>query len=123
MWTFSKKINYFCYKVFASWLPISQRSQFSKKIRVHFAKRIAKLGKNVNIERNAYFSPDVIVGDNSGIGINCELYGPIEIGDNVLMGPEVIMYTSGHRYERVDIPIILQGSTDIKKIIIASYCN
>ena len=122
MWTFKKKVSFVLYKIFASWMPISQRSKFAKYMRVFFAKRIAKLGRNVNIEKNAYFNPDVVIGNNSGIGINCELYGPIDIGDNVLMGPEVIMYTSGHNYSRLDIPILLQGKTEQKKIIIEDDC-
>lgn len=118
MWTFKKKLYFFLYKIFAAWLPISQRSRFAKRLRRHFAKRIAKIGKNVNIERNAYFTPSLTIGNNSGIGIDSELYGPISIGENVMMGPEVIMYTSQHKYDRLDIPIMFQGSTPPKSIII-----
>ena len=120
MWTKKQKLYYIFYKVFASWLPISQRFKFAKKVRYHFAKHICKLGKNVNVERNAYFTPDLKVGDGSGLGINCEIYGPVTIGDNVLMGPEVIIYTSGHEYSRVDIPIGQQGSTEVKLVTIGN---
>lgn len=122
MWTFKKKIWYILYKCFSSWLPISQRSLFAKKMRRFFSKHICKIGKNVNVERNAYFTPELTIGDNSGIGINAEIYGPVIIGNDVLMGPDVVFYTSSHKYERIDIPIGKQGSTNPEPIIIGNDC-
>lgn len=119
MWSVKKKIAFLCYKIFAAWLPISQRSSLSKKWRVFFAKRIAsKFGKNVNIERNAVFSPELEIGNNSGIGIDCEVYGPVIIGDNVMMGPEVVIYTSGHKHDRTDITMIEQGFEEPERVVI-----
>lgn len=113
MWTIGKKIAYILYRMTAAWLPISQRSSFAKWCRRFWAKRVLKkCGKKVNIERGAVFGPGVELGDYSGIGINCELYGPISIGKNVMMGPEVIIYTSGHRFDRTDVPMMEQGSTE-----------
>lgn len=66
MWTKKSKILFVLYKVTAQWLPISQRSSFAKKMRGFFAKRIVtKFGKNVNIERNAVFTPELEIGNNS----------------------------------------------------------
>lgn len=119
MWTKKSKILFVLYKVTAQWLPISQRSSFAKKMRGFFAKRIVtKFGKNVNIERNAVFTPELEIGNNSGIGIDCEVYGPVTIGDNVMMGPEVVIYTSGHRHDRTDITIIEQGFEEPKRVVI-----
>lgn len=112
MWTKYKKFLFALYKLTASWLPISQRSKFAKKMRVFWAKGIVDYcGKNVNIERKAVFGPDLKIGDNSGVGIACEIYGPVCIGNNVMMGPEVIIYTQNHRYDRIDVPILQQGFT------------
>lgn len=119
MWTFKSKIYFVLYKLLSSWLPISQRSKISRKIRVFWARKIVKeCGNNVNIERNAIFGPEVVIGDNSGIGINCEVYGPVTIGKNVMMGPEVVIYTSGHCYERTDIPMLEQGTSKVKNVMI-----
>ena len=121
MWTKRKKINFLLYKMTASWLPISQRLSFAKKARGFWAKRIVKsFGKNVNIEKGATFGPEVSIGDRSGIGINCEMYGPVSIGNDVMMGPEVIVYTSGHRFERTDISMMDQGFTDVKPVTIGN---
>jgi len=121
MWTFKKKICYMIYKCTASWLPISQRSKLAKKIRCFWAKCIVlSMGKNVNIERNAFFGPGLKIGENSGIGINCEIYGPVTIGSDVMMGPEVVIYTKGHRHDRTDITMIEQGDDETKPVTIGN---
>ena len=38
------------------------------------------------------------------------------------MGPEVIFYTSNHKFADKDIPIIKQGSTQEKPIVIEDDC-
>lgn len=121
MWTKKSKLLFVLYKVTAQWLPISQRSYLAKKMRGFFCKRIAtQFGKNVNIERNAVFTPELEIGNNSGIGIDCEVYGPVTIGDNVMMGPEVVIYTSGHKHDRIDIPMMEQGSSKTQPVIIGN---
>lgn len=121
MWTFKKKIMFACYKAFASWLPKSQRSKFAMKMRGFFARRILKsCGKNVNIDRNAYFTPDVSLGDYSGIGEKAEIYGPVTIGNHVMMAPEVVCYTKNHKHDRLDLPMDQQGYDELKPIIIGN---
>ncbi len=121
MWTKKSKILFVLYKLTAQWLPISQHSSLSKKMREFFGKRIAeKFGRNVNIERNAFFTPELKIGNNSGVGIDCEVYGPVTIGENVMMGPEVVIYTSGHKHDRLDIPMIEQGRSETYPVIIGN---
>ena len=121
MWTNKKKFIFFLYCLTAKHLPKSQHSSFARGLRCFWAKKIAKyVGKNVNIERGAEFGPDLEIGDNSGVGIDCEVYGPVTIGDNVMMGPEVVIYTSGHKHDRIDIPMMEQGSSDPQPVIIGN---
>jgi maltose O-acetyltransferase len=79
-----------------------------------------KVGKNFNDEKGAYFGDgsQIVIGDYSGIGVDCEVYGPVQIGDNVMMGPEVVIYTYGHNIKRTDIPMRLQGKTAPIPVII-----
>lgn len=79
---------------------------------------VTHCGENVNIEHGAHFTPGLSIGDRSGVGINCELNGPITIGQDVMMGPEVVIYTSGHEFGATDIPMMDQGSTAAKPVII-----
>ncbi|MBR2722402.1 MAG: acyltransferase [Clostridia bacterium] len=119
MWSKKTKILYLLYQIFASGLPQSQHLKPAKKLRGFFAKRIARsFGKNVNIEKHAHFTPGLSIGDNSGVGIRCEVNGPVTIGANVMMGPEVVIYTQTHKYDRTDIPMCEQGSTEPREVVI-----
>nr|WP_070328418.1 acyltransferase [Exiguobacterium aurantiacum] len=113
------KVNYLLYHYFAKKLPPSniQPNIGQKKIRYFFAKSlISHMGKNVNIEQGSVFTRDLIIGDNSGLGINSKVTRGVEIGDNVLMGPNCFLCTESHEFERTDIPIIQQGFKDVKSI-------
>ena len=35
-----------------------------------------------------------------------------------MMGPEVVIYTSGHKFDRTDIPMMEQGNTDAEPVTI-----
>ena len=119
MWTKKKRIFFCLYQLFAAWLPRSRHLKFAKNMRYFFAKRIvAYCGKNVNIEKFARFTPELKIGDNSGVGIMCEVNGDVTIGKDVMMGPEVVIYTSGHKYDDLDVPMMQQGSTEQRPVVI-----
>lgn len=79
-------------------------------------------GKNINIEKGAYFGSGkgIEIGDNSGIGVNCKIDAPCKIGSDVMMGPEVVVLTKNHNFSRLDIPMWKQGSTVVKKVVIGN---
>lgn len=79
-------------------------------------------GQNVNIEHLADFGTGKVISlmDNSGIGIRCRIRGPLKIGKDVMMGPEVIILGGGHKYDRTDIPMRLQGAPDTIETIIGN---
>ena len=72
-----------------------------------------KCGSNLNVEKGAFFGNgrNISIGDNSGLGCNCNVHGPLIIGNDVMMGPNVTILTSNHNFGRTDIPMRLQGST------------
>lgn len=85
----------------------------SQDIRYLCCKHIfAKIGKNVNIEKGAWFGKGggISIGDNSGIGYNAHILNNTIIGDNVMMGPNCYMLENTHNFSRTDIPMIQQGS-------------
>ncbi len=83
-------------------------------------KCLDKVGRNVNIENGANFGTGVgiVLGDNSGLGIKSKVRGPLEIGRDVMMGPDVIIFTSNHETTRTDIPMRGQGGTQPRKVTI-----
>jgi maltose O-acetyltransferase len=77
---------------------------------IFMQKNIQKGWKNINVEHGAFFGSgrDIEVGDNTGIGINCRIAGPLKIGRDVMMGPDVMIFTQNHENSRLDIPMNLQ---------------
>lgn len=77
-------------------------------------------GRDINIEHGAYFGKgnELSIGNRSGIGLNARIQGPVSIGDHVMMGPEVHIYTRNHDFSRRDIPMIDQGDTISEPVII-----
>jgi len=119
MWTKKKKILYMMYNVFGRFYFDSSKFPPAKHIRCFWAKKIAKtFGNHVNIEKGAYFTPGLSIGDYSGVGINCEVHGPVTIGNQVMMAPEVVIYTRGHEFSDRSIPMIDQGDTKAKPVAI-----
>lgn len=115
-----KVIGLILYNCLAKYLPqsYSKFSLGSKYIRRFCAKLILNsCGKNVNIERRAVFSSRVEIGNNSGIGINAFLSGKVIIGDDVMMGPDCIIYTRNHSFQRTDITIKSQGN-ELEKFVV-----
>lgn len=74
----------------------------------------------MNIEKNAFFGDGskLSIGNYSGLGLNCRIHGPVAIGDYVMMGPDVLIVTRNHRFDRVDVPMALQGSSEARSVII-----
>lgn len=56
------------------------------------------------------------------MGQNSRLDGDITIGDDVVMGPDVIMMATSHEFSSLEIPINLQGAKLEKPIIIGDDC-
>lgn len=55
----------------------------------------------------------LIIGNNVGINHYCYIgvRGKITIGDNVIFGPRVSVFSENHNFNRLDIPIKDQGET------------
>lgn len=51
---------------------------------------------------------DVVIGDNTLIGIGCIITGPVTIGNNILFGQRVFISGFNHGYEDVRMPIYEQ---------------
>lgn len=112
----NKTIWLILYYGFAKHLPGSHtplgKILKSQAIRYFCCKHIFKyIGKNVNIEKGAWFGKgqDIEIGDNSGIGYNAHILFNTKIGNGVMMGRNFSILESIHNYDRTDIPMYLQG--------------
>ena len=81
-----------------------------------------KIGRDVIIKNKCYFGDGsrLSVGDRSQLGQNARLLGTIIIGNDVVMGPDVIIMATSHEYKRVDIPINQQGEAPEKPVRIGN---
>lgn len=120
-----KYLLLFFYLFFLKYLPATDNSiavlRFVRILRSAVGKRILEgWGKNVNIEKGADFGTGsgIFLGNNSGLGINCKVRGPLVIGNNVMMGPDVLIFTSNHETKRTDIPMNKQGFSRLKQVTI-----
>ena len=75
-------------------------------------------GKNISIGRYSQIHKNTSIGNNSGVGYACRIDNAVTIGDNVMMGPEVLIYTRNHNTSNPDIPIREQGMGEWKPVVI-----
>ena len=120
-------MTYFFYLLFLifnkfpdSYLPMF--GSFSNKLRYFFFRKIHKQKKqeDVIIQKNLELSlkGEILIGKGSSLGKGSAIHGPVVIGDYVMMGPEVMIYTQNHNYQQTDIPMVKQGDTEKQKVII-----
>lgn len=113
------------YLGFARWLPSTDNAmpgmRIVRRLRSAVARRcLDKAGRNVNIEHMADFGTGrgIELGDNSGLGLKCRVRGPLKIGNDVMMEPEVVILTGGHKYDRLDIAMRIQGDKQTIQTVI-----
>jgi len=84
-------------------------------------KRRITIGNNAAIDEHVCikYPERMFVGTNSyiGRGSMIQASGFVDIGDDVIIGPYVKIWSSDHVFDRLDIPIHLQGHTFAKVII------
>lgn len=108
----------------AYWLPNSHLpiiGVFFRKIRYFFVKGIfKKCGKSVNINRKVYFGLGlgIEIGDYSGIGANSHVPDNTIIGQDVMIGPNLYIFSFNHATNKTDIPMRMQGRAEKKQTII-----
>ena len=119
-----KRFFKFLYYNFAIYLPRGTNRCFGwlgKAVRRTICKNIFEYcGSNVNVERGARFGNGfrIRLGDNSGLGVNCVIPDGSIIGKNVMMGPNCYIHARNHAFDRTDIPMMKQGYTKSKPIVI-----
>ena len=79
---------------------------------------IAKGGSNLSIGRKTRIHKNTVIGNNSGVGFGCEINNCVTIGNDVMMGPHVVIYTQNHCTTRTDIPMRTQGMSQVRPVVI-----
>ncbi|PZD76613.1 acyltransferase [Mesonia sp. K7] len=119
-----RKLCLILYYGLARYLPKSNSfflGKLFKKFRYILCKNIFEYcGKNVNIQRMAFFGSGkgIRIGDYSGLGINCRIHNNTVIGENVMMGPNCYMMANTHLFDRTDIAMRYQGRKEMPDQVI-----
>lgn len=121
--TFKQIFGIILYRLIAKHMPLSDGhfNLGSKRLRALCGKLILPAcGENVNIERGAQFAYDLKIGNNSGVGVNALISRGVTIGNDVMMGPDCMFFTSNHGMEDMSIPMWRQKSSDPRPIVIGN---
>lgn len=88
--------------------------------RVCAAHLLDSCGEFVNVERGASFGKGrgLSLGDGSGTGVRAYVQAPVSIGNNVMMGPDVLIYTTNHRFSDRSRPMLQQGHGTPRQVVI-----
>lgn len=118
----SRRFNIWLFYHVAKKLPESHArggGKFARWLRIKTAKKfIIGIGEKSNIEKGANVSEQTKIGCRSGVGVNAVFQGKVTIGDDVMMGPECIIYTRNHKFSDLDKPMNKQGYSDIEEVVI-----
>lgn len=66
-------------------------------------------GKKIRVKSGAEISPYCTVGSFSELGTRCLIQSNVHIGNNVIMGPDVKIYSRNHKSTNIEVPIQNQG--------------
>jgi maltose O-acetyltransferase len=79
-----------------------------------------RCGAGANIERRVFFGSgrQISLGDHSGVGVNAKLSPGVTIGDNVLMGEDVLFLTRNHAFADAKVLIHEQGYAGTEEIAV-----
>lgn len=93
--------------------PLSEPSRLIRQKLCHLF--LDECGEWVNIGPDVHLGDgsNIRIGDRSGLGRGCHVYGGLTVGEQVMVGPEVAFLASDHRFDRLDIPIGHQGMGDL----------
>jgi acetyltransferase-like isoleucine patch superfamily enzyme len=64
---------------------------------------------------------DVVIGDNSLVGLGNVIIGPVKIGNNVILAQNIVASGLNHNYDNISQPIHQQG-VNVAPIVIEDDC-
>jgi maltose O-acetyltransferase len=95
----------------------------SQRFRNFLASRlIASFGRSVRVNPKANFGSGrrISVGDNCNLSSGMKVIGDLVLGDDVMLGPEVVFISYNHEVSDLEVPMRAQGATESKPIIVGN---
>jgi maltose O-acetyltransferase len=118
-----KALIFFLYYGFATHLPSSSfpGGALFQGLRVFLVKKMLNsCGKGLRVARHANISSGqrVSLGNNCALAENLLILGDVNIGDDLMLGPQVVMISYNHEYSDSAIPMRAQGASRSRPITI-----
>ena len=97
----SRLLRLGAYLLIARWLPEGPMplGKPSRRFRSWLVSPLlAQADPIIYVERDARFGDGSLIrlGNRSNLGVNSRIQGPVHIGEDVMMGPDVMIFTTGH---------------------------
>ena len=109
------------FKLLDHLLPDYTRCAWGNKLKTYFAKKaFDHVGDHVNWGKRLSLPLNLRIGDYSGIGDRAFITSSVTIGDNVMIGKDLKIFTRNHRTDRTDIPMCQQGFCAISPLEIGN---
>ena len=116
-----RKISKAFFLLLDNLLPAYNHCKWGNALKNFFAKgAFSHVGKNVNWGKRVRVSSDLCIGDYSGVGDRAYITTQVTIGNNVMIGKDLKIFTQNHRTDRVDIPMNQQGFCDVSPLTIGN---
>lgn len=123
-----KKIYLLLYYAFLQRIPMQPMPGYKVgyTLRRWILKKILgeRCGNQIIVKDHCYIGNGnrLTVGNRSQLSQNGRFNGTIQIGDDCLMGPDVVIMATSHAFSRTDIPINQQGAKPESPVIIGNDC-
>lgn len=122
-----QKIHLLIYYFIAQYLPcppVKFILSFSKPFRCFLCRKLfKKMEKNIDIQPHAYIGNGqcISIGNDLSLGRNFTVHNTIlEIESNVMTASDLFIMGEGHKNDRLDIPMGLQGIYEKGHLIIGN---
>lgn len=116
----NSRIFFLIYILFFKQTPEDYRpyALFFPKVRSFLVRKyLKKCGHKPRVKKGAEMSPNSTLGNYSELGTNCLIQANVHIGNHVIMGPDVKVYSRNHKYDSLEIPIQAQGKNYFETFI------
>jgi len=109
------------YYGFATHLPATDAplGGISQRLRNALAQRlISNFGRSVRVNPKANFGSGhrIEVGNNCNLSTGLMVIGDLKLGNDVMMGPEVVFISYNHEVSDLTVPMRAQGATESKPV-------
>ncbi len=118
-----RRLLLFLYYGFARYYPDKPFPgyRFGNWLRSAIGKRVfLSAGTKIWIKHGARFDNGrhIKLGNYSQLGIDCRVDNDVILGDYVLMGPEVAIYSQTHEFKDLEVPVMNQGAMARRPVVI-----